>query len=121
MTSSWDDMKRVREEEYFHKQEIVKKDSLKNKISQEETRHKQAQEKLEGFKKGDSPITGAPFFKAIVQGHIILDCPEDDMILLSHSTLLAVMETLQKGDKQAINAWKAFLDNQVDIDDSENK
>ncbi|MFT7144640.1 MAG: hypothetical protein ACI9TY_001681 [Alphaproteobacteria bacterium] len=120
-SSSWDDMKRVREDEYFHKQEKEKTSGLKNALDAVNERHAIAQEKLAGFKKGNSPITGAPFFKARVQGHNILDCPEDEMMIISYASFLNVMETLQKDDKQAINAWKAFLEAQTDTDEAKNK
>jgi hypothetical protein len=66
---------------------------------------------LKSFKKGQSPITAAPLFKAHVAGHIVLDCPADDMLMVSQATLLSLIESLQNDDKKAIGAWKAFLQN----------
>jgi uncharacterized protein YhaN len=110
-TSSWDDMKRVREDEYFKKQENQQTQQLQGELSKVEARYQQIEEMLKSFKKGQSPITGAPLFKAQVAGHIVLDCPADDMLMVSQATLLSLIESLQNDDKKAIGAWKAFLQN----------
>lgn len=111
-TKSWNEMKRVREDEYFKKQENAQKQKMQTSLLKLEARLHQTEEKMNSFTKGPSPITGAPLFKAHIAGHTVLDCPADDMILVSQATLLSLIESLQNGDKQAIAAWKAFLKNQ---------
>lgn len=111
-TSAWDEMKRVCEDEYFVKEENKSKQALHDILEGIEKRHKQTEEKFKSFTKGNNPITGAPLFKAQVAGHYVLDCPADDMLLVSQATMLSLIEALQNDDKKAIGAWKAFLQNQ---------
>lgn len=111
-TSAWDDMRRVHEDEFFLKEENKSKQVLHDTLEALEERHKETDEKLKSFTKGVNPITGAPFFKAQIAGHYVLDCPADDMLLMSQATLLSLIESLQNGDKKDIGAWKAFLQNQ---------
>lgn len=115
--SAWDEMKRVREEEFFHKDEIEKKERLKEKLKALEARVAKTNEKLESFTKGESPITGALLIKAHVHGHVFLDCPEDEMVMIGHASLLSLIESLQNDDKQAMNAWKAFLESSLKVND----
>ena len=111
-TSAWDSMKKVREDEYFIKEEHKSKEQLKKTLEAIEKRYFETEEKMKSFSKGSSPITGAPLFKAQVAGHVVLDCPSDDMLFVSQASLLHLIESLQNGDKKAIASWKAFLENQ---------
>lgn len=111
-TSSWDEMKRVREEEYFHKQEQEQLQKLKEQGEKKPNLQDKGLESIAAFSKGKSPLTGASFYKASVSGSTILDCPEEETLLLSYKTILKIIDAAEAQDKNTIHAWQHFLTGQ---------
>jgi len=109
MDSTWDDLKRVREEEHFIKEETQKLKSLKADIHAKETQKEDDKNVFSSFQKGSSALTGSPLYKMTVAGETVIDCPEEKSITMSYHTLQEIIECLQDGNASAINAWKAFI------------
>lgn len=107
-TSSWDERKRVREEEYFLKEEKEKLRRLREKSHNSETVRAHAQEALSNFRRGFSPITGAPMFKVTVDGIDVVDCPEEGLMMLTYDTLENIL--IDAGESPAkVKNWLTFL------------
>lgn len=110
-SSSWDDMKRVREEEYFMKEEQAKVAALKAKRSKEQAYLQNTHAAIEKFQRGYSPISGANLFKAKVGAHTVLDAPEEGVLLLPYDTLVELLTAATSHvDSEMVTDWKRFLD-----------
>jgi len=107
-TSSWDEMKRVREEEYFLKEDKEKLRKLRDHYGSIDNVRANVREVLGSFQKGFSPVTGAPVFKVTIDGLDVLDCPEENLITLSYEGLQSLLEQVVD-DKTLLAHWKEFL------------
>ena len=107
--SSWDDLKRVREEEYFIKEEREKLNKLRDKLAEDNAYIIKTKEAISKFERGFSPISGASFFKSHVHGHDFLDCPEEGSVLMTYDTLKAIIRAAELRAEDVINAWDKYL------------
>ncbi|MBI1363195.1 MAG: hypothetical protein GC134_04355 [Proteobacteria bacterium] len=107
-TSSWDEMKRVREEEYFLKEDKEKLRKLREHYGSVENVRKNVRESLAAFQKGFSPVTGAPVFKVTIDGMDVIDCPEESLITLSYEGLLNLLMAVRT-DNTLLHHWEEFL------------
>lgn len=107
--SGWDDMKRVREEEYFHKEEQRKIQEMKKKVLESQQTRDIARERITAFGKGQSPLTGSSIYKANISETPVLDCPEEGTIMMSYECLKTLLKAAQSGEQNTLNAWNTFL------------
>lgn len=107
---NWDDKKRAREEEYFHREEKDKVEKLRDEKEKLATHEVEGQEIFAPLKKVSSPITGASMFKSTVTDEDFLDCPEEKTMMISYKTLRKIMRNAEDGDKHFTDTWRTFLD-----------
>lgn len=110
-TSSWDDMKRVREEEFFQREEREKLNQLREKLGAEKSYIQATREALNSYERGFSPLGGKPMFRVDVGNERILDCPEEGCLLMTYETLANLLAEGHKRDADALEAWDKFLGN----------
>lgn len=108
-TSSWDDMKRVREEEFFQREEREKLNQLREKLSVEKGYIQSTRTALENYERGFSPLGGKAMFRVEVGEDKILDCPEEGCVLMTYETLSRLLSEGHKRDSDALEAWDKFL------------
>lgn len=111
-SSSWDEMKRIREDEYFHKQEQEQLKKLKEKAINPEANVDRGLEVIRAFTTGKSPLSGGSLYQATVAGVPIIDCPEEQVVTLSYQTLKNLIEKSQQNEDTHIGAWNIFLNGQ---------
>lgn len=109
MTNSWDDLKRVKEEEYFLREEKEKLRRLRDQVTSEERGRANAQEALSNFQKGHSPITGATMYRASVDDIDIIDCPEEGVLMMTYNTLETLLDAAADPKSPLIKSWRHFL------------
>lgn len=108
--NNWDDKKRAREDEYFHREEQTKVKKIRTKKERAAIREIEGKEIFASLKKIKSPITGAKMFKATVTDEDFLDCPEEKTLLISYKTLRKIMRTVEDDDIHTLDTWRTFLD-----------
>ena len=113
-TSSWDQLKKVREEEYFYKDERDKVAALKAEREQSRAFMEVTKEKMKDFERGFSPISGKNMFRANVDGDIVLDCPEEGTLTMTYDTLEAIIKAARKGEDAHITKWAQYLEVAID-------
>merc|ERR1711974_477461 len=69
-TSSWDQLKKVREEEYFLKEEREKIAALKAQRAKSLEFLTETKEKMKTFERGFSPLRGMSMFRANIAGDL---------------------------------------------------
>lgn len=109
--SSWDDMKRVRESEFFHREEQEKKRHMQQERDDALARLEKTNQSLENYQRGFSPLQGASMFRSTVAGQHFLDCPEEGVVLMSYSTLLHLISAARKSDSDVVDGWDRFIKN----------
>ena len=126
-TSSWDQLKKVREEEYFLKEEREKVAALKAKRAKSLEFLTETKEKMEAFERGFSPLRGMSMFRANIAGDLILDCPEEGTVTMTYDVLQALLKEAKKADSEILPKWEMFVevaldshsdDTVVDIDEA---
>lgn len=108
-TSSWDDMKRVREEEFFQREEREKMDRLRAKLLSEKGYIQTTRDAISKYERGFSPLSGKAMYRIEVAGTSVLDCPEEGCVLLSYETLESLLAETRKQSSDVVDAWKQFL------------
>lgn len=114
--NAWDDMRRVREEEYFVREEATKLETLKEKIENSESERVEATELLAAMQKGTSPVSGATMFNVTVAGHHVLDCPHEGTLLMTYEALEEILDDLEP-EKKAL--WRALLQATSPLEENE--
>jgi hypothetical protein len=101
-------MKRVREEEYFLKEDKEKLRKLREHYGSVENVRRNVREVLASFQKGFSPVTGAPVFKVTIDGMDVIDCPEENLITMSYEGMLTLLRAV-RSDDALLHHWEEFL------------
>ena len=107
--SSWDDMRRAREAEYFLKDEREKISALKAQRQETAASLEQTHETIKNFTRGFSPISGGKIFRAYVGNDVILDCPEEGVITLPYDTLEKLLLATEKNETSKLEKWREFI------------
>lgn len=113
-TTSWDKLKKVREEEFFVKEERAKVAALKEKREAELQFLTETKNKMATFERGFSPIRGKSMFRANVAGFTILDCPEEGTVTLTYDVLQDILTEAKKAESDVIKTWERFLEVAMD-------
>lgn len=108
-TNAWDDMRRVREEEYFVKNEAGKLRQLHQKWESLQAERGTFIAKLNSLQKAHSPVSGAGMYKMNINGHAVLDCPMEGTVLLTYEALADILQTGSEASKQL---WQLLFDKQ---------
>lgn len=109
-TTSWDKLKKVREEEFFVKEERAKIAAIKAERAAATQFLTETKEKMETFERGFSPISGKSMFRATVADFTVLDCPEEGTITLTYDVLQDILTEAKKSDSDVLKTWERFLD-----------
>lgn len=113
-TSSWDNLKKAREEEYFIKEEREKIAALKAEREKSLAFLAKTKEKLEHFERGFSPINGKRVFRANIAGDLVLDCPEEGTVTMTYDVLQALLKEAKKADSEILPKWEMFVEVALD-------
>ena len=113
-TSSWDQLKKVREEEYFLKEEREKIAALKAQREKSLEFLAETKEKMKTFERGFSPVRGKSMFRANIAGEIVLDCPEEGTVTLTYDVLQTLIREAKKAESEALPLWERFIEVALD-------
>lgn len=108
-SSSWDAMKRAREEEYFLKEERAKVSALKARQDEARAFLEKTHQVIRGFNRGFSPISGGSMFRAHVGDDVVLDCPEEGVLTLPYDTLEKLLAEAKKPQSDLLDKWREYL------------
>ena len=113
-TSSWDDMKRAREEEYFLRDERAKIAALKANREEKRAFLCQTHVVIRNFGRGFSPISGGSIFRAYIGDDVVLDCPEEGALTIPYDTLEKLIKEAGKPESEMHQQWLQFLEVALD-------
>lgn len=109
MNTGLDQLKKAKEEEFFHKEQQNQLQALREKMFVKTEQAREAQERFKNFQEGHSPVTGGKFFKARVGESIVLDCPEEGAMMLTYDSLMSLVKAAKEGNEETLKLWQAFL------------
>lgn len=112
--SSWDDMKRSREEEFIQREEREKLAKLREKVLQKTAHIQQSADALASFERGFSPLRGGAMYKKEVAGEHILDCPQEGSVMMTYTTLSHILTEASRSESESLEHWRQFIENSTE-------
>ena len=113
-TTSWDNLKKAREEEYFLKDEREKIAALKAQREAALEFITLTKEKIAEFERGFSPIRGKNMFRANIAGDQVLDCPEEGTLTITYDVLEKLLKEARKAESDVLVKWEQFVEVAID-------
>ena len=109
MNTGLDQLKKAKEEEFFHKQQQEQLQAIRERHFDEEQQQRESELKFKAFQEGHSPLTGAKLFKARVGHATVLDCPEEGSLMLTYQSIMELVEAAKSNNEDVLKVWQAFL------------
>lgn len=113
-TTSWDNLKKAREEEYFLKDEREKIAALRAKREAALEFIAETKNKMATFERGFSPVRGKNMFRATVAGNLVLDCPEEGTLTMTYDVLETILKEAKKTESELLTKWAQFVEVALD-------
>ena len=113
-TSSWDQLKKVREEEFFYKDERDKIAALKAQREKSRAFMTETKEKMAAFERGFSPVRGMNMFRANIAGDLVLDCPEEGTVTMTYDVLEKLLKEAKLAESDMLKKWEQFIEVAID-------
>lgn len=112
--SSWDEMRKAREEEYFLKDEREKIATLKARRAEERGFLEDTHQVIRNFGRGFSPISGGSIFKAYIGDDVVLDCPEEGVLTIPYDTVEKLLKEARNPESDVLERWRQFVEHSLE-------